>query len=244
MEIRRRETFETLEPPLALPGSAKISCLLHRQSSRAELQDEAAPFRSSVFSSVARVAVQQLLNVVLLNQLGPQRLLRLRRDVMQIEYLAPWTDKPFGISMTIQTPFHVQRVALVSNFHLVDRPVASGAADALVHMNAVIEVDEVRQVVQPRPRNAFVCPVTGAYGLEHRAVHPDLRVATHAGMRGKHAREVALLHRGVAVPAINAELTDVVLVTEWHRLPSGQANSRDVGRANYRRKYRKTARDR
>jgi len=52
----------------------------------------------------------------------------------------------------------------------------SSAADALVHMNLVAEVDEIRQVVHLDPRQRLArCPAL-AHRLQQLGVGPDLRM--------------------------------------------------------------------
>ena len=55
-----------------------------------------------------------------------------------------------GCAVAVEAPLHLQRLRLPER-HLVDAPVAGGAADALVHVDAVVEVDEVGQVVDLDP---------------------------------------------------------------------------------------------
>src|SRR5947208_230796 len=44
-------------------------------------------------------------------------------------------------------------------------------------------------------------------------------MATHAGLGRRHAREARFFDRGMAVAAVDAEPSNVVLVAERHRLP-------------------------
>lgn len=48
------------------------------------------------------------------------------------------------IAMAIQTPTHGQLFGLKHEGHLIDLPVTGGAANPLIHMNAVIEIYEIR----------------------------------------------------------------------------------------------------
>ena len=57
----------------------------------------------------------------------------------------------FGVAVAVQAPLHLQRVLLPGERHLVHPAVAALAADALVDVNAVVEVDEVGQIVDARP---------------------------------------------------------------------------------------------
>src|ERR1700722_9513404 len=77
-------------------------------------------------------------------------------------------------AMAVQTPLHLQRVLLVHQRHQVYPSVAGGAPDSFVHVNFVIEVDEVRQVMDFDPGDRLAgCP-TRPNRLQQRCVGPDL----------------------------------------------------------------------
>ena len=48
--------------------------------------------------------------------------------------------------MTIQAPPHAQRVFLVHQRHFVDRAVTHRESDSLVNVDAVIEIDKIRNL--------------------------------------------------------------------------------------------------
>ncbi len=83
--------------------------------------------------------------------------------------------------MTVQTPFHLQGRVVIHQGHAIHRPMAGVAAHTLVDVNAVIEINEVGQIVDPGPHQRFIGAETLAHGLEHGSLGPDLRVAVHAG---------------------------------------------------------------
>ncbi len=124
------------------------------------------------------------------------------------------SHKIFRPPMTLQTPFHLQRRSLRHDRHLIDPAVAGRASDALVHMNRMIEVSEVRQVVNANPFQRLAGFETGAHRLEIRTVSPNLFVAVHADRSRRHPRRRGRLDRGVAVTAVDAVIADVMLVTE------------------------------
>ena len=59
-----------------------------------------------------------------------------------VENFRARTNVLFRMTMAIQAPLHVQRFRLAGERHLIDPAMTRDAADALVHVNAVIEVDE------------------------------------------------------------------------------------------------------
>ena len=86
-----------------------------------------------------------------LHEPRPEHRLRHRRPVSHREHLAARTDELLRRAVTVEAPLHLQRVLLQHQRHLVDPPVARLASHALLHVDAVVEVDEVRQVVHPNP---------------------------------------------------------------------------------------------
>ncbi len=98
---------------------------------------------------------------------------------------------------------------------------ASVAADALGHVNTVVEVDEVGKLVDARPLQRFSGAVTGANRLEKLGIGPDLRMTVHASFSRRNAGEAGGFDGGMTVAAIDAESGDVVLMAErnWLRLP-------------------------
>ena len=122
------------------------------------------------------------------------------------------------IPVAIEAPRHRQGRLLVDERHLVDRPVAGRTADTLLHVDAVIEIDEVGQVVHARPVQGRVVAETGPDRLQDRRLRPDLRVAVHAGLGRRNVGKGRLFDRRVAVPAVDPHAADVVGVTELDRL--------------------------
>ena len=102
------------------------------------------------------------------------------------------------------------------------------AADALVDVDAVIEIDEVGKLVDARPLQGLAGPVTGADGLEQLGIRPYLRMAVHAGLGRRNAGETGSLDRSVTVAAIDAQTGDVVLVAEGNGLRLSNTRISDV----------------
>ena len=87
--------------------------------------------------------------------------------------------------MTLQTPLHLQCFGLKQDRHLVDATVTGRTSDAFFHVNTVIEVSEIRQVVNSDPLNRLAGAETLAYGFKIWTIGPDLFVTVHARRRGR-----------------------------------------------------------
>src|SRR5215469_2077679 len=140
---------------------------------------------------------------VFFHQVGPQRLLIgifLSVDgdgrsaggllVLHVENLVARAQESFRLAVTAKTPLHLQRGVVEHQGHAVDRPVTGVAAHALGDMNAVIEIDEVREIVDPGPDQGFAAAEAFAHRLEQRRIDPDLAMAVHAGGGGGNPGEV------------------------------------------------------
>ena len=89
--------------------------------------------------------------------------------------------------MTFQTPLHLERLGLINDRHLVDPSVTRRTSDAFFHVNAVIEVSEIRQVVDSDPFDRLATLKTRAHRFKIWAIGPDLFVAVHARRGGRYA---------------------------------------------------------
>src|SRR5438105_79017 len=70
---------------------------------------------------------------------------------LQVENLIAWTNEFLRLAMAIEAPFHVKRIGLAHQGHLVHGSVTRGAADAFVDVDAVVKKNEIRKVVNTRP---------------------------------------------------------------------------------------------
>lgn len=102
------------------------------------------------------------------------------------------------------------------------------AADAFVHVNAVIEIDEVGKIVNSSPLDRLAGPPAFADRLEIRAVSPDLRMAVHTGLGRRDPGIAELLDGSVAVAAVDAVISDVMFVAELNRLFAREISLRVV----------------
>src|SRR4030095_4227566 len=112
--------------------------------------------------------------------------------------------------------------------HLVDASVAADAADTFVDVHAVIEVNELGQVVNAVPLQRLAGFEAVAHRFERRAVGPDLRMAVHARLSRRNPCESRAFDRSVAVAAVDADGADMVIVAERHWLLNDDVAPRRV----------------
>jgi hypothetical protein len=165
----------------------------------------------------------------------------MRNLVIHIKHFAFGANILFGIAMTIEAEPHREGLRFRRELHLFDARVALVAADALVHMDTVVEVNEFGQVGHLGPHDGLVLLVAIADRLEQGAIGPDLGVACHTDLCGRDARMGRLRNGPVAIAAIDAQLLGVVFVAEGNRLvrrlPRSGPPRRtgDAGTAEYQR---------
>src|SRR5579862_8250688 len=85
-------------------------------------------------------------------------------------------------------------------------------------MNAVIEVDEIRQVIYAGPMQRLTGAIARPHRLQRRACRPDLRVTIHTCFGGRDVGKTGRFHGGMAVAAIQPHSAYVMRVAERHRL--------------------------
>ena len=113
-------------------------------------------------------------DVVLLDQFPAHRELVSRRRPAHVEDLLVRPELRLGLAVAPEAPLHRQRLVLPRQGHQVHPAVAARAADPLLHVDRVVEVRIVRQLVDPVPTNRLVGPHARPHRLEHRALGPDL----------------------------------------------------------------------
>src|SRR6185312_14165205 len=152
---------------------------------------------------------------------------------MRIEDSVTRTQMRRRIAMAIETPTHIKGGRLARQRHVTDRAVTFGAADAFGDMDAVIEIDVVRQGVDALPAQRLMLREALPHRCQDESIRPDLRVAGHAGLGRRHAGIPCHLDRGVTVATIEAEAAHMMLVTERHRLRRRKADLVVVAHARY-----------
>ncbi len=137
---------------------------------------------------------------------------------VQIKNFVARADEFFRRTMAVEAPFHVKRVRLPGQRHSVELAVARRATDAVADVNAVVEKNKIRRVVDAIPAERFIFREAVADGRKHGSVFPDLRMTRHAGFGRRHPGERGFFDGRVAETAVNAESENMMLVAERNRL--------------------------
>jgi hypothetical protein len=165
-------------------------------------------------TSGTALKLRNALNLILRCQsFADFRLVR-RRLPVHVKDLVARTQNRFRVAMAVQAPLHQQRRGLKHQRHLVDLPVTRRAAHAFVDVNAVIEINEVRQAMHADPFDGFIGAETLAHRLQISGVVEQHRVAIHAGLGGRNTGGGGAFHGRMAVTAIDAVVAHVVLMAE------------------------------
>src|SRR5689334_6341659 len=105
---------------------------------------------------------------------------------------------------------------------------AGGTSNAFCYVNAVIEVNKLREVVNPFPLDRLVFAKARSDGLEIRLIGEKLAMTIHAGLRWGHTCCCRGLNSRVAVATIDAVIADVVLMAELNRLLLFQISAGEI----------------
>src|SRR5690606_35707762 len=97
-------------------------------------------------------------------------------------------EVPLRRTVAVEAPAHGQRRDLVDPRHLVHAAMAALTADPLPHVHGVIEVDVVREPIDPLPPDWPVRHEAIPDGRELRAPDPDLIVAVEAALGRRDTR--------------------------------------------------------
>ena len=102
---------------------------------------------------------------------------------MRIEDIFFGTQMRGWIAMAGEAPAHVERLSFPCERHVADRTMTFGASDAFCDVDAVVEVDIVRECVDSGPADRLVLRQALPVMTQHRRIGPDLRMAGHADGR-------------------------------------------------------------
>ena len=151
-------------------------------------------------------------------QPGADLRLILRSDPIHVKYLISWPEHLFGPAMAVEAPLHQQGVGLKNQRHLVNFSVTGRAANAFIDVNAVIEIDEIRQMVHPDPLDGFIASIALTDRLKVGGSTEQNGMAVHASFRWGNPCIRGGFHARVAVSAVDPVVADVVFVAKLHRL--------------------------
>ena len=91
--------------------------------------------------------------------------------------------------MAFKAPLHLKRLDLPGERHQVNAAMTSRATHTFIDMYAVIEINEVGQVVDSRPFYRLARREAFTHGSQIWAVRPELRMAIHACLGRRDTRE-------------------------------------------------------
>ena len=120
--------------------------------------------------------------------------------------------------MAIETESHAKRFGVFHGVHLIDATMAFHTADSTSDVDCVIKVSVIGHLMNLHPRHRFPSFITLTHDGQQWAVHLDLVVTVHAGLRGRDRRSRPLIHSYVAIAAIQTELPRVNRMAKRHWL--------------------------
>ena len=170
--------------------------------------------------SVADGTVCKLLclHSVLFDELQSKCRLIFRRFVIEIVDFLFRTDEFLGLAMAFKTPSHLERLRSPGQRHKIDIAMTRLTGHAFGNVYRMIEVDEVRKIMDANPFQRLAGLIACANRLEYWCIAPNLGVTGHAGVRWRNSSEGGFLNGGMAVRALNSKSIVVVLVAERNRL--------------------------
>src|SRR5262249_3775250 len=115
--------------------------------------------------------------------------------------------------------------------HLIHTSVTTRTAYSLVHVNAVVEINVVRQPVHLHPLNRSVRAIAFANRLQISNVVEKHRMTGHAGFGGRNASGRRGFNTGVTVTAVDSVIAHVMLVAELYWLGARDILPREIWRS-------------
>src|SRR5262249_34117008 len=122
------------------------------------------------------------------------------------------------VTVASEAPLHVKRCDPRHERHAVHGAMTRAAADSLGNVDRVIEVDKVGQVVHAVPAESLSAREAVPQQGENGRCGEELRMTRHAGRQWGYAGKGSCVHGAVAVAAIDAVVSRVMLVAEGYRL--------------------------
>jgi hypothetical protein len=103
-------------------------------------------------------------------------------------------------------------------FAAVGAAVTGRTTNSFCHVNTVVEINVIRQIIDAVPLQRRVANETLANGSQYRGLAEKLRVTTHAGLTAGHPGESRFLDRVMTKTAIYSIVADMMFVAEGNRL--------------------------
>jgi hypothetical protein len=98
------------------------------------------------------------------------------------------------------------------------------ATDPFFHVDRMIEIDKIGQIMHPEPFQGLVILIAGPNRFEHRIVGGKMTVTTDTGFGRRNTGKIRLFDRGMAIAAVKPHPNHVLLVTERHGLGLSDAH--------------------
>ncbi len=141
----------------------------------------------------------------------------------QLSHFVPRNQIRFGIPVTVKTPTHAERLLLPYNNKLVNPPMTTETADTRIDMNIVAKSDKIRKFMDANPfQRDFLVGCLGIIGQTNRqqflALGLDLTMAVHARLNGGDICVGTRFNPGMAITAVNAQVSGMQLVAVGNRL--------------------------
>lgn len=169
---------------------------------------------------MADATVSELMNldIVFPHKLRAYFKLIRRRSPRRVVDLILWPQILRRIAVAIEAPRHKEWL-LFGHHRLVGNvAMARRTAHTLRHMDPVVEIDEVGNLINPVPLHRNVVLPAVANWLQAGAVNGNLRVTTHTGLGGGDCSARSLLNRVVTILTLHLEAADMELVAIRNRL--------------------------
>src|SRR5262245_35090129 len=94
--------------------------------------------------------------MVLFNKRLSEDELVTRRLPIHAQNVFARTDKLLWVAMALQAPFHIERVGLPHQWHLIDLPMARDTPDPFLYVDAMVEIDKIGQIMHTNPLEGSV----------------------------------------------------------------------------------------
>ena len=120
--------------------------------------------------------------------------------------------------MTINAPRHRQRLCLCHHWHRRNFSVAGFTGNFLAYMHGMIEIDEIRHLVDTLPWNRLTGFHALSHGRERLTRQPLVAVAVDTLLSSWDSRVGCALGSCMTIEAVYPETVNMHAVIEWYGL--------------------------